>query len=55
MDKAAEWAPLGAKYAGGTLHGYVSVAGPGSQYASYWTPQQVHQADLRERAKSQGP
>src|SRR5438105_2347578 len=32
-DKAAEWAVLGAKYAGGTLLGYVSTAGPGSQYA----------------------
>jgi hypothetical protein len=52
--KAAEWAPLGAKYAGGTLKGYVSTAGPGSQYANYWTPQQVQQADSEERAKDAG-
>src|SRR5262249_52047248 len=45
VAKAAAWAPLGAKYAGGTLQGYVSTAGPGSQYASYWTPQEVQQAD----------
>ena len=54
-DKAAEWAPLGAKYAGGTLHEYASAAGPGNQYASYWTGQQVQQADSNERAKRQGP
>jgi hypothetical protein len=54
-DRAAEWAPLGARYAGGTLQGYLSTAGPGSQYATYWTPQQVQQADSAERAKRQGP
>src|SRR5438876_348277 len=41
VDSAAGWAPLGAKYAGGTLHGYISTPGPGSQYANYWTPQEV--------------
>jgi hypothetical protein len=55
VDKAAEWAALGAKYAGGTLHGYVSTIGPGSQYANYWTSQEVHQADLNEQGKKQGP
>ncbi len=54
-DKAAEWAALGAKYAGGTLHGYISTAGPGSQYANYWTLQQVQQSDSNEKAKQQGP
>lgn len=55
VDRAAEWAPLGAKYAGGTLHGYVSTAGPGIQYANYWTLNEVQQADLNEQAKNQGP
>ena len=54
-DRAAEWAPLGAKYAGGTLQGYISTPGPGSQYANYWTPQEVQQADSYEEAKKQGP
>jgi len=53
-DKAAEWAPLGAKYAGGTLLGYISTSGPGSQYANYWTPQEIQQADWNEKAKKQG-
>src|SRR5580698_322686 len=44
-DRAASWAPLGAKYAGGTLHGYISTPGPGSQYANYWTSQEVQEAD----------
>ena len=51
VDKAAEWAALGAIYAGGTLHGYVSTAGPGSQYANYRTPKEVQQADANEQAK----
>jgi hypothetical protein len=54
-DKAAEWAPLGAKYAGGTLQGYISTAGAGSQYANYWTSHEVQQADSNEKAKRQGP
>ncbi len=54
-DKAAEWAPLGAKYAGGTLQGYISRVGPGSQYANYWTRQEVQQADSRQQKKKQGP
>jgi hypothetical protein len=54
-EKAAEWAPLGAMYAGGTLHGYISASGPGSQYANYWTAQEVQQADSNEKAKQQGP
>ncbi len=55
VEKGAEWAPLGARYAGGTLHGYVTTAGPGRQYANYWTPQEVQQADADEKAKIQGP
>lgn len=51
----AEWAPLGANYAGGTLQGYVSTAGPGSQYANYWTPREIDQADANELAKTKGP
>ena len=54
-DRAAEWAPLGAKYAGGTLHGCISTSGPGTQYANYWTLQEVQQADANEKAKQQGP
>jgi hypothetical protein len=54
-DKAAEWTPLGAKYAGGTLQGYISSVGPGSQYANYWTPQEVQQADSKQQNKKQGP
>jgi hypothetical protein len=53
--RAAEWATLGARYAGGTLAGYISTAGPGSQYANYWTPQEVQQADANEIAKTTGP
>ena len=54
-EKAAEWAALGASYAGGTLHGYVSTPGAGSQYANYWTLFEVQQADSNEKAKQQGP
>src|SRR5438874_9884631 len=54
-EKAAEWAQLGAKYAGGTLYGYISTAGPGNQYANYWTLQEVLQADLNQKAGKQGP
>jgi hypothetical protein len=55
MDKAAEWAVLGAAYAGGTLQGYISTAGAGSQYAHYWTAQEVRKADANEQSKTQGP
>jgi hypothetical protein len=55
IDKAARWAMLGAQYAGGTLQGYLSTAGPGSQYATYWSPLDVQQADADEQAKQQGP
>ncbi len=54
-DKAAGWAPLGAQYARGTLQAYLSTAGPGSQYANYWSPHEVQQADSNEKAKTQGP
>jgi hypothetical protein len=49
VQKAANWAPLGAQYAGGTLAGYISTAGPGSQYARYWTAQEVQNADMNEK------
>ena len=29
--------------------------GPGSQYANYWTPQEVQQADSNQQTKRQGP
>jgi len=54
-DKAAEWAASQAVSAGGTLQGYLSVAGAGTQYAGYWTPQEVRQADATEQAKKGGP
>src|SRR5438552_1365421 len=54
-ERAAEWALLGAKYAGGTLQGNISISGPGSQYANYWNSQKVLRADSNERAKKQGP
>ena len=55
VDQAAAWANLGAMYAGGTLQGYVSAPGPGSQYANYSTQQEAQQADGNEKAKRQGP
>ena len=55
IHQAAAWAVLGAKYAGGTLQGYVSTPGAGSQYANYWSSHEVHQADLDESLKKQGP
>jgi hypothetical protein len=55
VDKAAEWATSQAVSAGGTLQGYTSSAGAGIQYASYWTPSEVRQADVNEHAKQQGP
>src|SRR5437867_3048230 len=54
-DKAAEWAWLGAQYAGGTLRGYTSTAGSGNQYVNYWTPQEVQQADSNQQTRNQGP
>src|SRR5207237_3675836 len=54
-DKAAEWAASQAVSAGGTLQGYTSAAGAGAQYARYWTPQEVRQADATEQAKKRGP
>src|SRR5947209_3112230 len=54
-DKAAEWAASQAVSAGATLQGYTSVAGAGVQYASYWTLQEVRQADANEQAKKWGP
>jgi hypothetical protein len=54
-DKAAEWAALGATYAGASLHGYISTTGAGSQYVNYWTSHEVHQADSDEKARNQGP
>lgn len=52
-DQAAEWAASQAISAGGTLQAYTSVAG--AQYAAYWTPQEVLQADAHRRAKQGGP
>src|SRR5271157_1850238 len=54
-DQAAEWFASQAISAGGTLQGYTSVAGAGAQYAAYWTPQEVLQADAHRRAKQGGP
>src|SRR5260370_34362863 len=54
-DQAAEWAASQAISAGGTLQGYTSSPGAGIQYANYWTPQEVQQADANEQAKQQGP
>ena len=41
--------------AGGTLQGYLSGAEAGGQYASYWAPREVRQADATEQAKQQRP
>lgn len=54
-DKAAEWAAFGAAYAGGSLHGYISTVGAGSQYGNYRSPLEVQQADANEKAKNQRP
>jgi endogenous inhibitor of DNA gyrase (YacG/DUF329 family) len=51
VAKAAEWAVLGAAYAGGTLAGYVSTPGAGNQYASYWGALEIQHADANEKAK----
>ena len=55
VDQAAEWAASQAVAAGGTLQGYTSTAGAGAQYANYWTPQEVQQADADQQAKQRGP
>jgi hypothetical protein len=49
--KAAEWSATQALASGGTLQGYTSSPGAGLQYATYWTPQEVQQADADEQAK----
>jgi hypothetical protein len=54
-EKAAEWSATQAVSAGGTLQGYTSSAGAGAQYANYWPPQEVRQADVNEQAKKRGP
>jgi hypothetical protein len=54
-DQAALWAVSQAISAGGTLQGYLSVAGAGTQYAAYWTAQEVLQADANRGAKPGGP
>ena len=54
-EQAALWAASQATSAGGTLHGYTSVAGAGVQYAAYWTSQEVQQADANQRSKQKGP
>jgi hypothetical protein len=54
-NQAAQWAASQAISAGGTLQGYTSVAGAGAQYAAYWTPQEILQADARRRAKRGEP
>jgi hypothetical protein len=54
-DQAAQWAASQAISAGGTLRGYTSVAGAGTQDAAYCTPQEVQQADAHRRAKQGGP
>jgi hypothetical protein len=54
-DQAAQWAVSQAVSAGGTLQGYLSVAGAGAQYAGYWTLQEVQQADANQQAKQGGP
>jgi hypothetical protein len=54
-DKAADWAQVGASFAGGTLQGYTSTIGPGNQYATYWRLQEIVQADADQAAKNKGP
>ena len=51
-DQAAQWAASQAISAGQTLQGYTSVAGAGVQYAAYWTPQEILQADTHRRSES---
>jgi hypothetical protein len=54
-DQAAQWAASQAISAAGTLQGYTSVVGAGTQYAAYWTPQEMLQADSHRRATQGGP
>jgi hypothetical protein len=54
-DRAAQWAASQALSAGGTLQGYVATAGAGVQYASYWNPEEVQQADAKLQPARQGP
>jgi hypothetical protein len=54
-DQAAAWAASQALSAGATLQGYLSAVGAGAQYASYWTTQEIQQADANEQAKQQRP
>jgi hypothetical protein len=55
VDQAAAWAASQAVSAGGTLQGYTSAAGAGAQYAGYWTPQEIRQADADEQARQRRP
>jgi hypothetical protein len=54
-EQAAKWAESQATSAGGTVQGYTSVAGAGIQYANYWSPQEVSQADANQRYENQAP
>jgi len=54
-EKAAAWAALGAMYAGGTLNGYLSTPGAGTQFAIYWPADEIRRADETEQAKHKGP
>jgi hypothetical protein len=54
-EQAAQWAAAQAVSAGGTLQGYTSVPGAGAQYAGYWTPHEVQQADAHQQAQKGGP
>lgn len=53
VTQAAEWAE--SQSTSGTLQGYISSIGPGTQYANYWTFPEVHQANAIEHAKKRGP
>jgi len=53
--QAAEGAASQALSAGATLQGYTSGAGAGAQYAHYWSPQEVRQADVHAQATRRGP
>jgi hypothetical protein len=54
-EKAAQWATSQAVAAGGTLQGYLSSAGAGMQYATYWSTQEIQKADVNVQATRQGP
>jgi hypothetical protein len=55
VNKAAAWAASQAISAGGTLQGYIANSAVGQQYAQYWNPQVVLQADSIVQAKQGGP